>query len=255
MLAAAAKRMGFRTYAESCLWADTIRNQKQYSWTKPLHYMNVSRQHKQVAQGNCLAGSRSRSLAKQAPRCVSQAVQYFHARWQDAHLSQIQRDEALLFMSHFVVDLHQPLHVGYEDDRGGTRTQVIFAGKLMSLHSLWDSEILYCGSNASWRTLGKQLYRQADYGVQQGGIDQWADESLALTRVIYDKLEQRLGDAYCERFHPLAMTRLALASSRLASLLSNAPFGGAPSSDKVQSAPTLIERISALWKSILILLP
>jgi hypothetical protein len=37
--------------------------------------------------------------------------------------------------------LHQPLHVGFLDDAGGTKTTVMFRGKQQKLHELWDAGI------------------------------------------------------------------------------------------------------------------
>jgi S1/P1 Nuclease len=41
-----------------------------------------------------------------------------------------------------VGDLHQPLHVGFLDDIGGTKTKVTLKGKTQTLHELWDTGIL-----------------------------------------------------------------------------------------------------------------
>ncbi|MFT6387842.1 MAG: hypothetical protein ACJAUP_001214 [Cellvibrionaceae bacterium] len=265
-LADAAKRMGYNTYAESCLWADKIRSDQSYRWVKPLHYMNLARGELSAKESNCFAFSRK-------PTCVGSAIDYYQKRWRDASLDQNQRDQALLLFSHFVADIHQPLHVAYRDDRGGTRQMVVFEGKLMSLHSLWDSDILHCGTNARWRGLGKQLYRRhSAYKTSQfSDLSDWADESFALTRTIYTKLEKRLPKHYCQTFHPLAVARLELASLRLVGLFAEQSSveqaGGEGRSDGLQSAPNLIERFTllftslfnalwaALWKSILTLLP
>jgi len=232
-----AKRMGYNTYAESCMWADDIRRDKSYSWAKPLHYMNLPRKAGSAREGQCKDINSGHK-----PKCVWSAIQYFHLRWQDVSLSQQQRDEALLLFSHFVADIHQPLHVAYRDDRGGTRQNVTFNGRLMSLHSLWDGQILYCGTRARWRDLGKQLYRRHSRYSQSGGggVAVWADESFALTRLIYRDLNPRLPKSYCEKFHPLAIVRLELASVRLAGLIKSNEFGGDSGTDKVQSAPNLI---------------
>ncbi len=253
----AAKRLGYKTFAESCLWPDQVRRQKKYAWSRPLHYMNVSRRNNNLGDDPC----NDKHLSK--PRCVLSAITYYHKRWLDTSLSREERDEALLLMSHFVADIHQPLHVAYAEDRGGTRKQVVFGGKLMSLHSLWDSDILYCGTRASWRTLGKQLYReQVNYKNSSLYSNDWASESFALTRRIYTGANKKLPDKYCEQFHSVAVTRLVLASVRLTGLLNSTDnseierkSSGEGEADEVQFAPNLTSKFSALWKLILTLLP
>ena len=37
----------------------------------------------------------------------------------DHYLTFRERSEALWFIGHFVGDIHQPMHVGYPEDRGG----------------------------------------------------------------------------------------------------------------------------------------
>ncbi|MGH1485905.1 MAG: S1/P1 nuclease [Cellvibrionaceae bacterium] len=277
-LSATAKRMGYKTFAESCLWPDKIRKQKRYSWSGPLHYMNLRRGDTVIGSSPC-NGSTGYS-EKDRPQCVMSAIAYYQQRWLTPTLSIEERDEALLFMSHFVGDIHQPLHVSYADDRGGTQRQVIFNGKLTSLHRLWDGDILYCGTRASWRTLGKQLYRQhKQYSLEgRSSPEDWASESFALTRSVYAGLPKTLSADYCKQFHPVAMTRLALASVRLSTLLNKklntelnttlnakvlsetptdslSQSAGEAEADEVQSAPNLTSKFSDLWKLILTLLP
>jgi hypothetical protein len=212
----AARRMEYKTFAEACVWADHIRSQAVYDWIKPLHYINVLRSAESVRQSSCLLSSMA------SPRCVIDAIRFFEQRLRDGKFSQRERDEALLLMAHFVADLHQPLHVAYEDDRGGTRKQVVFEGKLLSLHSIWDQNIIRCAYQGSWRNLGKLLYRQRKQPLSEEELTSvllWADESLALTKIIYSNLPQALPANYCEQYYPLAEKRLALASRRLAVLL------------------------------------
>ena len=215
----AANRMGYKTFAHSCTWADRMRKEKSYHWTGSLHYINVSRSAKSVL------GSRCERKRSKKPRCVLTAIPYYYQRWLDTSLTRQARDEALLFLAHFVGDIHQPLHVSYADDRGGTQKMLVFGGKLMSLHRLWDTDILHCGTQASWRSLGKQLYRssRSKQGSKQGDANlsamPWADESLAITRHLYAHAPQYLPDGYCRQYHPIAMDRLLKAGVRLAALL------------------------------------
>jgi S1/P1 Nuclease len=46
--------------------------------------------------------------------------------------------EALKFLGHWVGDVHQPLHVSFEDDRGGNNITAV--GECQgNLHAAWDS--------------------------------------------------------------------------------------------------------------------
>ena len=43
---------------------------------------------------------------------------------------------------HFVGDLHQPLHLGKKEDKGGNDIDILWFGKKSNLHRLWDSDII-----------------------------------------------------------------------------------------------------------------
>ena len=49
---------------------------------------------------------------------------------------------ALRFVAHLVGDIHQPLHAGFAEDRGGNGVEVRFNGRKESLHSLWDTALV-----------------------------------------------------------------------------------------------------------------
>ena len=39
-------------------------------------------------------------------------------------------------------DIHQPLHAGFAEDRGGNSVDVRFNGRRENLHSLWDTALV-----------------------------------------------------------------------------------------------------------------
>jgi hypothetical protein len=225
-ISSAAKRLGYSTFASGCLWADHIRSKKKYNYIKPLHYMNVPKGQYKLGKNPC----RDSHLNK--PRCVLSAISFYAKRWRNEKLSRGERDEALLLMAHFIGDIHQPLHVGFSDDRGGTRKQITFDGRSLSLHSFWDSKVLSCASRQSWRKLGQQLHAShAGYynGTYKRSIQTsnvlsqeprvWAQESYDLTLQIYQAIKQQRPSNYCSAFHAPAIKRLELASLRLAGAL------------------------------------
>ena len=220
-----ANRMGYRTFAQSCVWADRIRSSPPFYSLSTLHYVNVSRAAKSV--------NRSRDCANNSkkPGCILTAISYYQQRWRDADLNQQQRDQALLLLAHFVGDIHQPMHVSYQFDYGGNRRMVVWNNNQeLSLHRLWDDTIIHCDKEISWRKLGSELYAkitplqrqqwQKLTTSQELTIDQWANESLALTRNIYAYLDNSWKPSgYCQQFTTIAQQRLQMAGIRLALLL------------------------------------
>ncbi|MFT7490532.1 MAG: hypothetical protein ACI80S_000113 [Pseudohongiellaceae bacterium] len=227
VIAAAAKRMGYNTFASGCLWADHIRGQKKYNVIKRLHYMNVPKTQDLLDTDPC------GDMHHKKPSCVFSAITFYSKRWHNLQLPRRERDEALLLMVHFIGDIHQPLHVGFADDRGGTRRPIVFDGRIVSLHRFWDTEVLSCSSRYSWRHLGLRLFNNHRHHLAASKILSsnqktsylhpslleirvWAQESYDLTRKIYQLLKVQDSTDYCSMFHDAAIKRLELASLRLA---------------------------------------
>ncbi|CAJ2648419.1 unnamed protein product [Trifolium pratense] len=50
--------------------------------------------------------------------------------------------QALYFLSHFLGDIHQPLHCGFLSDKGGNSITVHWFTRKQNLHHIWDASIL-----------------------------------------------------------------------------------------------------------------
>jgi hypothetical protein len=141
-----------------------------------------------------------------------------------------QRREALRFVVHLVGDLHQPLHVGDNRDRGGNATQVRFFARGSNMHRVWDSDINDRANRTPDRWLADLVAMdtpEARQKAQGGSVEEWATESLLAAREAYQDLVTgqrmkpgtKLGDAYQEKALPVAKERLYRAGVRLATVL------------------------------------
>ena len=204
---------GARSFATACFLPDQLRDREEWAWTKPYHYLNVPIAARRVNPADCPAEG-----------CVLRGVELYlrQARDPAANINPRQRLNNLLFLSHYVADIHQPLHVSYSHDRGGNLTQVIFEGKRLNLHELWDGKLLTRDKRQDWKTLGERLARTAERReIPDSTPLDWANESLALTRRIYAELpaDGRLVEDYFDRYQPLAIERITLAGQRLGLML------------------------------------
>ncbi|TFY57257.1 hypothetical protein EVG20_g8620 [Dentipellis fragilis] len=73
--------------------------------------------------------------------CILTAIQNYTARVQETSLNAQQRQEALKFVTHFVGDIGQPLHVEALEV-GGNDISAICDGKSTNLHAAWDTGML-----------------------------------------------------------------------------------------------------------------
>lgn len=101
--------------------------------------------------------------------CVDGAIlnytsQLLTGRYMGRALSAPLLNEALKYLLHYVGDVHQPLHVGFASDAGGnTLSGKFFAANSVSLHTVWDQNIL--------------ARRDNDFGGQ-AGYTQWLTQSV-----------------------------------------------------------------------------
>ena len=111
-------------------WADWVRDDRPA--TAPLHYIN---------------GPTDRLVPREADYALEQGNVYsailgYAQRLADNDRSERERREALKFLVHFIGDVHQPLHAGFAEDRGGNTIASVYQGELTSLHRYWDHDIL-----------------------------------------------------------------------------------------------------------------
>ena len=197
---------------ENASWADRIRALEGLGMTAPFHYLNFPRgECRYVARRDCPGG-----------RCIVGALERFSGQLRDSS-DREQRIEALKWVLHLVADIHQPLHAGFGDDRGGNDVQLRFEGEGTNLHALIDSGLL------RQRRLGALDYAdalQAEHPAPPAEATRWdpdapvrwAEQSCQLVAGLYPP-GQRIDRAYAERERPLLEARLVLSAHRLARLL------------------------------------
>ncbi len=202
------------TLAAIANWADEVRSDEVWRWTAPLHYVNFPR------DGGCRYQAR-RDCRNQ--RCVVAAIQRY-ARVLGARRGSVdERAQALRFLVHFVGDIHQPLHAGYGDDRGGNTFQIFYAGRGSNLHALWDGGILR-SARRDWQAHAEVLAQRrtvAEHTWSRDAAQHWAEESCRLIdrAEIYPASPGRLPAGYVERQLPVVERQLVVAGARLAALL------------------------------------
>ncbi len=212
--------LGAAEFPEQGCWADQVRSDPTYDWAKPLHYINVPRDARTV------------ELARdgQGGKQILGAIDRYRGILGDKSKSKEERLEALRFLVHFVGDLHQPLHVSYEDDLGGNRITLESFGKKSNLHKVWDSDLIdhrLAVGQSSWSGLAEELEHTISTTERQRWRRQldpldWANDSLRLTRELYANLPNATGaidEAYYKRFISKVESRLQEGGVHLGALL------------------------------------
>ena len=207
-------KAGYTDFASACVWPDEVRSQPEFRWSAPLHFVNFARDKHQVTPADCPAQG-----------CILSAIDTMQQRLRQDHNDW----QALLFLAHFIADLHQPLHVSFADDLGGNRTAVYFFGLPNNLHGVWDFAMLkQLGYEDDAAKLGALLNRlNSEQGQklkaqwQQTDVLAWANESANITLAIYSdyKPGMLIEADYLAQYQPVLEQRLLQATVRLAMLL------------------------------------
>ena len=203
------------TLAEAALWPDRIRDEARWRHTRDWHYINIDDEASfdDLREGEPGHGQLLRAIRSNL------------ALLGEAELPLERRREALSFVVHLVVDLHQPLHVGRAEDRGGNTIDVHFGKRTVNLHQLWDG-VLLRSSGLGWRDYRRSLAPLVALGADDwagGGLEDWAEESRRLRPWVYDFDARRrvaqISKRYAETGRQLSALRLAQAGVRTAWLL------------------------------------
>jgi len=213
--------LGGQRMSDASIWADNI---KQYRHdADPLHYVNIP------------LDASSYDAARDCPngKCIIAAIAADQKVLADNAASMLDRAEALRFLIHFMGDLHQPLHVADNHDRGGNQRVVWLEGDSMNLHQVWDGELLYhYGMDEA--TYLPRLERKMDTmnlaALERGTVEDWAMEGhrVAVEHAYKLPANGRLQAAYLEENKPLIDHALIAAGVRLAKVLNEALAGYRP---------------------------
>lgn len=141
----------FDNFSDSCVYPDHPRKRA------PEHFINLSRDAQGLTSDQCPTAS----------KCVLSAI------LSDAKVlaskSEKSRDRliALKFLGHWVGDIHQPLHVSFEDDRGGNNIHV--SGECSgNLHGTWDTCLVEgaVGTDIDQAATDRWNHTRDDYQVE-----------------------------------------------------------------------------------------
>jgi len=132
------KLLGHLTITQIASWADDYGKLKEGRWSTVLHYVKLP--------FNATSFVYSRDCLHQ--KCVVGAIHNYTNLLKKSlspfrmKIKKNQEGEPspLAFLVHFVGDVHQPMHISYDCDRGGTLIHVkVFNKTRCTLHDVWDS--------------------------------------------------------------------------------------------------------------------
>lgn len=138
------------------------------------------------------------------------------------------KDEKVFYLKmlvHFMGDLHQPLHIGLAEDKGGNDFQVRWFNAGTNLHTVWDFKMLdsYEMSYTELAANAAKLSKFQLKALQEGTVKDWMNESRVLCKEVYATTEigDKLGYRYMYDYVNVARAQLQKGGIRLAVLLND----------------------------------
>ena len=225
----------YESFAKSCLFAE---KPERIRWRD--HFINMPRSAQAITTADCPL----------AESCLTRAIQSDILVLNNPAASDTEVLLAMKLLGHWVGDVHQPLHVAFQDDWGGNGINVDTVFPDANLHEIWDhliiSKVLGDDYLKISATLRNSITEQQRSEWRYDSPIEWANESFQVTiapsvnycvqkqgacwyssdNMMLDKGEPRrditITDDYLEMHSAIISQRLQQAGIRLAELLNEA---------------------------------
>ena len=204
------------SYGIACLWPDWIKNEDRKD-TRSWHYINLPDSEQNTYKTSCPENGCLIDAFHKQMKVLNNRSKTFR-----------ERSEALWFIGHFVGDVHQPMHVGYPEDRGGNDHKLKFPnGTSTNMHSVWDGEIIeHMDSLFGEDYLLNKVSIKIDKFLENSQsieFESWAQESrdIAMQKSVgYRNNELKIvTNEYMESHFEIVQDRIALGAIRLSQTL------------------------------------
>lgn len=131
----------------------------------------------------------------------------------------------LKFLIHLIGDLHQPMHVGLAEDKGGNNFKVQWFYNNTNLHEVWDTKMLehHGMSYTELAINAKFLTKKQIQDIQKGTVIDWVNETHKLTKKVYNSVKpgENLKYKYAYLHFGTVQSQLQIAGIRLAKILND----------------------------------
>jgi len=201
---------GHQGLAYNANWMDFVKSESSYNYMKPWHYCTIP------------DGKTYAEAGTPEEKDIIWAITNFTGQLKSDTLTLNEERLALRVLIHLVGDIHQPLHVGNGEDRGGNDVKLKFFWQSSNLHRVWDSGMID-GEKLSFTELASILDHNKKGEIeklQNSTPLDWANESKALRASVYDtKGKDNLTYDYVYDHKAQVHRRLKEAGVRLAGVI------------------------------------
>jgi len=201
--------MGQESLAMMSTWMDEVRSDSSYNYTADWHWVTIE------------TGKNYSDSPKNPNGDVIMTLERLIAELKTKKLDRKKEIEYIKMIVHLVGDIHQPLHVGCCDDRGGNSVKIKWFRNETNLHSVWDSNMID-DTKLSYTELAGALEEPTAKVLaqwQKASVRDWATESMTYRKQVYSVGDGNLSFKYSYKNLDIVKLRLEQAGIRLAGIL------------------------------------
>lgn len=191
-------------------WGDFIKSDSALAYTAVWHYKDIP------------SGLSREEFDKQALTKDDGEVVYQVLRLIKELKSHPNNAMDLKLLIHLVGDMHQPLHIGHPEDKGGNMIKIRWMGRETNLHSLWDSGLIDM-QQLSYREYADYLFRTHKFALpafHPSMVLDWAWGTYEAAQIVYNSVPDLKNPFYYDyKYRALLENRLAVAGDHLAIVL------------------------------------
>lgn len=234
----------YPSLAEMSVWADRVRSNAAFGPAGSWHYVNAPESGTPLDVSTACPPERG---------CVVTAIEAQAAILADGSEPLWKRRQALMWLIHFVGDVHQPLHAGHKEDRGGNLLDVSYEGRTQNLHRVWDTSLIEAHED-QWQDLAEVLLNGLTPEARSAwrvSVDplEWALESQALAEQYAYAVPKKgkLTRAYESQAWTVVQSQLQGAGVRLAALIDRALVKDLPALSQSQMPSKIVPLHETAW--------
>ena len=201
--------LGGQSLAMAGTWMDEIRSDTSWNFTADWHWVTIQ-DGQSYEQGE-----------KNPNGDLILTIEKIITALKSKKLNPKEEVEQLKMLIHLIGDVHQPLHVGSGNDRGGNDVKVSWFRTDSNLHRVWDSDMID-DTRLSFTELAESLEKPDAAKLatwQKTNVRDWANESITYRKDVYNIGDGTLGYLYSYNNFHIVRLRLLQAGVRLAAVL------------------------------------
>jgi len=204
--------LGHESMAIASTWMDKIKSDPAYDYTHDWHWVTIP------------DGMTYEDTEKNPNGDLINSIRTFIEELKSGSLSAKEEKKKLRMLIHLVGNIHQPLHVGNGEDRGGNTTKVEWFDEGSNIHRVWDSHMIDY-TELSYTELSAAINHPSDQQIkkwQETSVLDWAYEAIELREQVYDLPEDHeIGYKYQYKNRDLLDRQLLKGGVRLAGILND----------------------------------